>query len=1312
VQVGTSQTITMAQNVYVGLVVASAGSSTLQTATFDNVSVSSAASPAPVITSLSENAGPVGSELAVVGSGFGGPQTNSVVTLNGVAVTVNSWNATSIIITIPSGATSGNVVVNVGGVASNGLPFTVAVAPSISGLSPSSGAIGTTVTISGSNFGATQGISTIAFNGTLVGSVCSTCWSATSIILTVPAGATTGNVVITVWGLSSNGVGFTVVSNITNLLPPAAAVGGQVVIQGTGFGSSSSNNQLQFNGVIASADQWSDTSIIATVPQGATSGPVTVVEGGVSSNGVQFTVLGPLSITGISASSGPVGSTVTITGTGFGGSQSDSVVAFNGSTASINSWNNTTIVAIVPAAATTGPVTVDVASITVSGPSFEVISAMQLTDSLGNPSSYTSTVVGGKYYVTAAQGSGCSSCTIRGVNQYQYDSLGNVLAATDALGRITSYTYDSYDDVTSVTGPAVGGGTPTTSYTYNSFGEVLTKTDPLGNVTTNTYDSFGNLTSVASPAPGGGAAASVTHFAYNSLGELTQITDPLGHVTTMTYTSAGLIATITDAQSNVTTYQYDSRGNRTSVTDAMQNQTTFAYDAGSRLLTITYPLGATSSFTYDYRGRRITATDQNGKTTNYAYDDADRLTSVTDAAHNTTQYSYDTEDNLLSITDASSHATNFSYDAYGRVTQTIFPSSYFETYVYDADNNLTSKTDRKGQTIQYVYDALNRLTQKTYPDSTTVEYVYDLVGKIQQVTDSTGTYGFAYDNMGRQIGTTTQYSFLANQTFSNSYSYDAASNRTGYTAPDTSTNTYGYDSLNRLTTLANSWAGSFAFSYDALSRRTQMVRPNGVNTNYSYDNLSHLLSVLHQLSGSTIDGASYTVDSAGNRTAKTDQLAAVTSNYGYDALYQLLQTTQGGTTTESYSYDPVGNRLSSLGVSSYTSNTSNELTGTSSASYTYDYNGNTTSKTDSTGTTSYGWDCENRLTQVTLPGSNGTVTFKYDPFGRRIYKQSSSTTSIFAYDGSGLVETVNAAGSSVGHYVQGQTTDEPLAMQRGTTTDYYEADGLGSITSLSNSAGALTNTYTYDSFGNTTNSTGSVSNFLRYTAREFDTETSLYYYRARYFDPSVGRFLSEDPIGLNGGLNLYRYALNGPTVNTDPSGMCPPKKKGCDAAFPSDSTTAKLAQLVYAEGNGSASGDLTIASVVVNDANYGNPAEFGSGILGVINKKFAATGNDKFNSVSNADKVANLNAANCRSYKNAAAAAAAAQAPGGTNTDALFYFDTSMGAPPYLRNGIAAGYIIPAAVPGGIGEGSNYLVVPIGGSGNDQVFFTYSNYSH
>jgi len=132
------------------------------------------------------------------------------------------------------------------------------------------------------------------------------------------------------------------------------------------------------------------------------------------------------------------------------------------------------------------------------------------------------------------------------------------------------------------------------------------------------------------------------------------------------------------------------------------------------------------------------------------------------------------------------------------------------------------------------------------------------------------------------------------------------------------------------------------------------------------------------------------VDNAGNRTSKTDQLAGVTSNYAYDAIYQLTQVTKAAATTETYTYDPVGNHLSSLGASPYSYNVSNALTSTPSTTYAYDANGNTVSKTDAGGATAYAWDYENRLTSVTLPGTAGTVLFKYDTFGRRIYKSSSS----------------------------------------------------------------------------------------------------------------------------------------------------------------------------------------------------------------------------------------------------------------------------------------------------------------------------------
>lgn len=211
-------------------------------------------------------------------------------------------------------------------------------------------------------------------------------------------------------------------------------------------------------------------------------------------------------------------------------------------------------------------------------------------------------------------------------------------------------------------------------------------------------------------------------------------------------------------------------------------------------------------------------------------------------------------------------------------------------------------------------------------------------------------------------------------------------------------------------------------------------------------------------------------------------------------------------------------------------------------SFAYDYNGNTTSKTEGSAVTQYTWDYENRLTQVSLPNdSQGNpqqpVTFKYDPFGRRIQKVSGLGTTDYVYDGANIIGEYNSSSVLVAKYAQGVGIDEPLAMSRQGTTVYYNADGLGSIVSLADGEGTPTNTYTYDAFGKSTNTTGTLFNPFQYTGREWDSETELYYYRARYYDPTIGRFLNEDPKRFDGdGPNFYAYVLNDPINRSDPNG--------------------------------------------------------------------------------------------------------------------------------------------------------------------------------
>src|SRR5258708_1212865 len=234
---------------------------------------------------------------------------------------------------------------------------TQAAAPTITSLTPTSGAVGASVTIAGSNFGSTQGTSTVKFNGTTA-SV--TTWGASSIVATVPSGATTGNVVVTASGVASNGNSFTVVPapRIIGLSPTSGAVGASWPIAGPNLGSAEGSGKVKFNGTTATVTSWSASSIVATVPSGATTGNVVVNASGVNTNGKSFTVVAAPSIASLTPTSGAVGTSVTVAGSNFGTTQGSSTVKFNGTMATITSWGASSIAATVPSGASTGNVVV------------------------------------------------------------------------------------------------------------------------------------------------------------------------------------------------------------------------------------------------------------------------------------------------------------------------------------------------------------------------------------------------------------------------------------------------------------------------------------------------------------------------------------------------------------------------------------------------------------------------------------------------------------------------------------------------------------------------------------------------------------------------------------------------------------------------------------------------------------------------------------------------------------------------------------------------------------------------------------------
>jgi RHS repeat-associated protein len=572
--------------------------------------------------------------------------------------------------------------------------------------------------------------------------------------------------------------------------------------------------------------------------------------------------------------------------------------------------------------------------------------------------------------------------------------------------------------------------------------------------------------------------------------------------------------------------------NRTSITDALSRTTNYDYDDFNRLVKITYPAattGATRLFetlAYDSDGNVTSRTDTANRTTSYAYDKVNRLTSTIDAANKPTSFTYDALSRVTSLTDAINQQYQFAYDVLGRQTQITRGGSSM-TYVYDAVGNRTQRTDYNGVVTNYAYDNLNRLTTITYP-TRTVTFSYDPLNNMTRATNENGSIYIGYDNRYRVS------SFSDPFFYGIGYNYDTVGNRTALKVNGATYATYTYDTVNRVTTLKDSANLAFNYNYDAANRLISRSAPNGVTSSYAYDGLDRLTSLMHTAGATTLSGNLYTYNDANNIsswTTATDQ-----RTYNYDAVDRLTGVSNFESSTENYSYDAVGNRTASHLSATYSYQPFNKLTSTASATYSYDNNGNAISKTDSLGTWTLTYDEENRLTQAIVP--NGpTVNYKYDGLGRRIQRTTNGgANERYVYDGADALIDLNADWSVATTYLNALRIDSHLRQTNsGTGVSYFLNDHLGSTSALTDATGNPVEQESYDSFGN---STGSARTRYSYAGRERDSDTGMLFYRARFYDPRVGRFTSEDPKGFDGGdVNLYSYLGNDVMNYVDPFGF-------------------------------------------------------------------------------------------------------------------------------------------------------------------------------
>ncbi len=761
--------------------------------------------------------------------------------------------------------------------------------------------------------------------------------------------------------------------------------------------------------------------------------------------------------------------------------------------------------------------------------------------------------------MTAATGSRRHQDNINRIVQYAYDAGGRLAQVTDANGGVTKYTYDAFNEMLTIQDPR---GIVYLTNQYDSSGRVVKQTqadnsvfqfayatDPItGNITqtdvtdsrgtvnrttfnangyitsqiaalgkpeqqtvlyvrdpnTNlinsvidalqretdyTYDPVGNILSVTNLAKT--SAAATTRFAYDpTFSQLTSITDPLNHATThqLDSTTANLTAII-DALGHQTSYTYFANGQPKSATDALGNTVQFAYDSGD-LVSITDAMSNVTSMFTDGAGRTVSRTDPLGNTTMIAYDALNQVTQVTDPKGGVTTFTYDSNGNRLSLTDALNHTTNWTYDNMDRMATRTDPLLRQQSYAYDLNGNLVSTTDRKGQVTSLTYDPLNRLTfvgfntvvnggNTTY--ESTVSYSYDAGNRTIQVVDSAdGTITEVYDDVNLLVTETTAQGSV-------SRTYDAAGRRASVTVAGQPQMSYTFDNGNRLTQITQG-TSSVGFGYDTANRRSSLTLPNGVSVSYSYDNNSHVTGITYQFGANTLGNLTYSYDQLGRRTqvsgsfARTNLPGAVTSA-AYDA--------------------------------------ANELTNWNGTAISYDSNGNMLGD----GSHTFAWDARSQVSSI-----NG-VGLQYDGLSRRTANLLGTS---FLYDGDNAAQELS--GSTVTANLLSGRIDEFFSRTDSSGSLALLKDVLGSTIGLADASGNIATSYTYDPFGNTSPSGAASANVFQYAGRE-NEGNGLYYLRARYYSPLLGRFISEDPLGFAGGdANLYAYVGNSPTSFIDPFG--------------------------------------------------------------------------------------------------------------------------------------------------------------------------------
>ena len=765
-----------------------------------------------------------------------------------------------------------------------------------------------------------------------------------------------------------------------------------------------------------------------------------------------------------------------------------------------------------------------------------------------------------------------------GTTTYEYATLGNpgsggpqmgsrlVTKTTDANGKVTYFKYDLLDRQTTVvhkegdTLDVIDATDAVTSTAYDPNGNRLSFTDPSGRVNTYEYDPLGRILSTTN------GAGEVTAYGYDCAGNVVSVTSPNGNITANTYDEANRLVQVEDLIGRVANYGYDCSGKQIFRRDGNGDGPVFEYDALHRLVRTYDADGMPTVNVYDLAGNLVQVTDRNGHATAYKYDALNRRVLVTDPLGHKTSFDYDSVGNLTAQTDANGHVTAYAYDSLNRLVQETAARSAPNTriYTYDPTGHILTRTDSLGKTTAYRYNDLYFLLQRSYPKDAADNFSYDLAGHRLTAEKEGWLITFAYDGAGRMVESVQNGQSIG-------YAYDTLGRTRTIAYPGGRVIVEANDVRDNLTTVqdAGSTAPIAAYGYDAASRVVELTSANGVVSQWTYDPNGWVLSIDHVKGNTRIAGFNYAYDFEGNRRSEQNlKDPSDSESYHYDALNRLVNFTAGTLVHSSiprpqlqtaWNLDPVGNwnQVTENGVvENRVHDAANEITSINGVSVLNDANGSLTDD----GIRIYSYDDENRLVEVQQK-SDGTVLglYRYDALGRRVARLSDPgqkgtlSESRYFYDGQRIIEDQSDRGATIATYVYGNGLDEVLAMNRSGVEYYHHRNALGSARVVTSASGVVVERYDYDPYGAVSITDGrgrpvsgydaarprsAICNRYLFTGRELDPESGLYYYRARHYSPSFGRFLQRDPMGAFGSdVNLHEYARGNSIIRIDPLGL-------------------------------------------------------------------------------------------------------------------------------------------------------------------------------